>query len=191
MISDITVQELLSNIRVQPNENTWSVLVIVENDVMEVLEELIEGIEIFVECSVSVINIEDIQNSFNSDADYFLLWNFDNWDDNNWRQLDYLRSSLDFGKRGGSIILSPRSVEKMIANAPNFSSWIGSRVFHLVIGAEILTDEECEARLVTLREWIGLSDKEVIEKATAHQLPSDPEYGEWLILLGRGDLIAR
>jgi hypothetical protein len=196
----ITVQEILSNIRVQPNRNIWSVLVINNDDTAEVLEELIDGIEIFVDSSVESINvedkidkfnIEDIHDIFNLDINYFLLWGFDNWADSQWQQLDYLRSSLDYEKRCGLLLVSQESVAKMVTHAPNFSSWIDGKIFDLVLGAEILTPEECESRLVALREWTGLSDNEVIKKAEIHQLPYDPEYGEWLILLGRGDLIAR
>lgn len=184
----------------QPNRNTWSVLVINNDDIAEVLEELIDGIEIFVDSSVESINVEEkidsfnienIHNIFNLDINYFLLWGFDNWADSQWQQLDYLRSSLDYEKRCGLLIVSQESVAKMVTHAPNFSSWIDGKIFNLVLGAEILTPEECESRLVALREWTGLSDNEVIKKAEIHQLPYDPEYGEWLILLGRGDLIAR
>jgi hypothetical protein len=200
MESEVTVQEILSNIRIQPNRNIWSVLVVNNSDITEVLEELTDGIEVFVKSSVETINVEEktnsfnvksIDNIFNPDINYFLLWGFDNWGDDQWRQLDYLRSSLDHENRCGLLIISQESVAKMITNAPNFSSWVDGKIFHLVLGAEILTPEECESRLVALREWTGLSDNEVIKKAEIHQLPCDPEYGEWLILLGRGDLIAR
>jgi hypothetical protein len=198
MIAKITVQEILSNIRVQPNRNIWSVLVINDDDIFEVLEELTDGIEIFVESSVENINVEEkvdsfnlggIDDIFNPNINYFLLWGFDNWANSQWRQLDHLRSSLDHEKRCGLLIMSQKSVEKMINNAPNFSSWIDGKIFCLQLGAEILTHEEGELRLIALREWSGLSNAEVIEKAQTHQLPSEPEYCEWLILLGRGDLI--
>jgi hypothetical protein len=206
MFKKITVQEILSNIRVQPNRNTWSVLVIDNDDIVEALEELTDGIEVFIERSVESINVEekkdsfntknknnprDIDEIFNPDIDYFLLWDFDKWTDAQWRKLDYLRSRLNNEKRCGLLIMSEQAAEKMIANAPNFSSWIDGKIFNLVLGAEMLTPEECESRLVALRDWTGLSDHEVIKKAESHQLPYDPEYSEWLILLGRGDLIER
>jgi hypothetical protein len=198
MISKITVQEILSNIRVQPNRNSWSVLLINHDDIAEVLEELTDGIEVFIESNVESINVEEKATSwnienldeiFNPNINYFLLWGFDSWDDVQWRQLDYLRSSLDHEKRCGLLIMSQLSAEKMITYAPNFFSWIDGKVFHITLGAEFLTDEETELRLIALREWSKLSDTEVIEKAQIHQLPSEPEYCEWLILLGRGDLI--
>jgi hypothetical protein len=198
MLSKITVQEILSNIRVQPNRNIWSVLAIENDDIAEVLEELTDGIEVFIESSIEIINVEEkgknfnpesIDDIFNPDINYFLLWGFDSWTDVQWRQLDYLRSRLDQEKRCGVMIMSQQSVVKMIDHSPNFSSWIDGKIFYLQLGAEILTHEEGELRLIALREWAELSDSEVIEKAQTHQLPSEPEYCEWLILLGRGDLI--
>jgi hypothetical protein len=198
MLSKITVQEILSNIRVQPNRNIWSVLAIENDDMAEVLEELTDGIEVFIESSIEIINVEEkgknfnpesIDDIFNPDINYFLLWGFDSWTDVQWRQLDYLRSRLDQEKRCGVMIMSQQSVVKMIDHSPNFSSWIDGKIFYLQLGAEILTHEEGELRLIALREWAELSDSEVIEKAQTHQLPSEPEYCEWLILLGRGDLI--
>jgi hypothetical protein len=36
------------------------------------------------------------------------------------------------------------------------------------------------------REWSGLADDQVIEQASAGMLLRDPEYAEWLVLLGLG-----
>jgi hypothetical protein len=44
---------------------------------------------------------------------------------------------------------------------------------------------------VALRRWSGLEDLEVIRRAEAGTLSPDPEYAEWLTLLGRGDLLAK
>jgi hypothetical protein len=80
MLSKITVQEILSNIRVQPNRNIWSVLVIENDDIAEVLEELTDGIEVFIESSIEIINVEEkgknfnpesIDDIFNPDINYF------------------------------------------------------------------------------------------------------------------------
>jgi hypothetical protein len=187
----ITVQEVLSNIRVQPNRNTWSVLVINSDDIAEVLEELTDGIETFVERNVESINVEkkkdsfqtkdinnprDIDEIFDSNVDYFLLWNFDKWTNNQWQKLDFLRSRLDHAKRCGLLIMSEQAAEKMIANAPNFSSWVDGKIFHLILGTELLTAEETELRLMALREWSRLLDTEVIEKAQTHQLPSGASH---------------
>jgi hypothetical protein len=66
---------------------------------------------------------------------------------------------------------------------------VSSRIYYLDKDAEILTAEDCEQRLAALQEWSGKSNDEVIILAENRQLPTDPEYGEWLILLNRGDLL--
>jgi hypothetical protein len=193
MIRKLTVYELLPRIQAPSKGNVWSAVVIDDSELEQAVEELKDGIEIFSECQVQNIDVSDIKTEFIkqiwSDTEYVVLWNFNCWKNKDWQRLDYIRYELDYGKHGGIMVLSQQSAESMAVYAPNFSSWIGGRIFQLILGSEILTDEECESRLVTLREWKGLSDKEVIEKAEARQLPSDPEYGEWLILLDRGDLI--
>jgi hypothetical protein len=193
MIRELTVYELLPRIQAPSKGNVWSAVIIDDSELVHAVEELKDGIEIFSECQVQNIDVSDVKNEFikkiESDTEYVVLWNFNCWNNKDWQGLDYLRYELDYGKHGGIMVLSQHSAESMAVYAPNFSSWIGGRIFQLILGSEFLTDEECESRLVTLREWKGLSDKEVIEKAEARQLPSDPEYGEWLILLDRGDLI--
>jgi hypothetical protein len=189
----ITVDELLPRIRVQTEGNTWSVIIFDDQDLVNAIEELVESIKIFLECKIQNIDVSSAKIQFiseiESDTDYILLWNFGNWTNTDWQELDYMRSSLDKGKRGGILILSQSAVEKMSSYAPNFSSWVGGRIFQMILGAEFLTTEESQSRLEALREWAGKSDAEIIELAEAHHLPSEPEYGEWLILLGRGDLI--
>jgi hypothetical protein len=189
----ITVDELWPRIRVQTEGNTWSVIIVDDQDLVNAVEELAESIEIFLECKIQSIDVDTTKIEFisgiESDTDYILLWNFSNWSNTDWQELDYMRSRLDKGNRGGILILSQSAVEKMSSYAPNFSSWVGGRIFQMILGAEFLTTEESQSRLETLREWAGRSDTEIIELAKAHQLPSEPEYGEWLILLGRGDLI--
>jgi hypothetical protein len=59
------------------------------------------------------------------------------------------------------------------------------------LGLEILTESESQQRLAALQQSTGKTDAEVIRLAEAGQLPRDPEYGEWLVLLDRGDLLER
>lgn len=189
----ITVYELLPRIAAQPEGNTWLGVVVDSQEIEQAAEELADGIEIFAECLVQSIDVSNMKAKFldciDLKTDYIVLRGFDSWNDADWQKLDCERSTLDYTKRGGLLVLSPKSVENLARYAPNFSSWIGGRIFELVLGSELLSDEDCERRLVTLREWTGLSDEDVIKRAESHQLPSDPEYGEWLILLNRGDLI--
>jgi hypothetical protein len=92
-------------------------------------------------------------------------------------------------KRGLVLILSPESAKTMFSYAPNIVSWLGSRVYSFLKDTELLSAEEIQERLATLREWSGYTDSQIIEMAETRTLPSEPEYAEWLVLLERGDLI--
>lgn len=52
-----------------------------------------------------------------------------------------------------------------------------------------MSPEDVERRLVAMREHYGFSDEEVVASAIAGTIPPDPDYCEWLVLLGRSDLI--
>jgi Asp-tRNA(Asn)/Glu-tRNA(Gln) amidotransferase C subunit len=190
-----STDELLQRIGAQPDGNVWTVLVVDGSDIEVLIEELSETISIFSECEVKVISAQNgVLDLFSqikkTSEDYVLLWSFETWNSEDWYRLDSARSELT-KKRGGILVLPSIFAKTMLNSAPNFCSWVGSRIYALARDSEFLTDPEREVRLSTLREWSGLSDAEVIASAECHQLPPMPEYGEWLVLLGRGDLIER
>jgi hypothetical protein len=115
---------------------------------------------------------------------------FEGFGDEEWRHLDLLRSQL-VRDEPVVLVLSTPAFERLMRNAPNVASLLGGAVWTLDPEAELLTDEEKEQRLQALRAWSGLSDDEMIARRERGELPRDPEYAEWLVLLGRGDLVAR
>jgi hypothetical protein len=193
-LSSKSTDELLQRIGSQSNENIWTVLVADDLDLSDVIEELSETLSIFAECNIKVISAQNgvfnlVKEIIHSSEELVLIGNFENWNCEDWHQFDAARSQL-FKPHGGILVLSNNST-KLISNcAPNFCSWVGSR-FYILKDSEFLTSQEREARLSALRDWSGHSDAEIITFAEAHQLPPTPEYGEWLVLLGRGDLIER
>ena len=103
-----------------------------------------------------------------------------------WSMLDGSRSRL---MREGitALVLSSASFGSLQAHAPNLASWIGGAVFELTAPPP----HSPERRLKELRAWASLSDDEVIAKAEQGTLESDPYFAEWLVLLGRGDLLGQ
>ena len=117
-----------------------------------------------------------------------VLADLEGFTESDWQHIDLLRSRL---ARGGStiLILSHSAASRFFESAPNLSSWLGSTVWRTDLGADILSPVETEQRLIALRESGGLTDEEVLARAERGELPGDPEFAEWLILLGRGDLV--
>jgi hypothetical protein len=114
----------------------------------------------------------------------------DDFPEDEWARLDRLRTQLE---HDGCIVLvvSEAAFGRVMRAAPNLASWLGGFVQRWDPTAELLSPEEKEERLKALREWSGRSDRDVIELAEQGELPVDPEYAEWLVLLGRGDLLGR
>lgn len=107
-----------------------------------------------------------------------------------WRSLDANRSRLQ--REGTTVLVLNQAGAALLENvAPNLASWVGGRVWRLADGAHApaLSPNEIEERLAALRAWAGRDDAEVIRLAETGELPRDPEYAEWVALLGRGDLL--
>ncbi|WP_437475641.1 hypothetical protein WME75_23765 [Sorangium sp. So ce1014] len=103
------------------------------------------------------------------------------------RALDYERARLS-GRPRGVIITSEAGLRLLAAEAPSLWSWVGPRVWHIDPLAGQL---DVEARLSSLRQGRGLTDAEVLQRAEAGTLTLDPVFAEWLVLLGRGELLGR
>lgn len=192
----ISIDEFIQRIGMQPFGNIWSALIIDIQNIEEVIEELRDTINIFAECEIKVIsglNGVDklIEQVLDATEDYLILYQLNNWQESDWKKLDGYRSRLDKHKLGGLLILSQTAAIQMVVNAPNLSSWLGSKIYNLELDTEFLNEEEKQSRLAALREWSNQSDGEIIALAQANKLPPDSEYGEWFILLDRGDLVER
>jgi hypothetical protein len=105
-----------------------------------------------------------------------------------WRSLDIMRSAME---RGGPVILwlAAADVANVANFAPNIRSLIGSDYFVVGPDGGLMTEAERQERLKQLSEHFGFSGEETVRKAEAGELPHDPEFVEWLVLMGRGDLV--
>ncbi len=114
--------------------------------------------------------------------------NASRYDGKDWRLLDRRRSAL--ARRGATVfVTTPESFDELMRVAPNVASWLGALAFAWDDTAGELTEEQKARRLAALRAWSGKSDAEVLRAAVEGNLPRDPEFAEWLVLMGRGDLL--
>lgn len=104
-----------------------------------------------------------------------------------WAQIDRRRSEI--AHRGVLVfVTTPASFDDLMRHAPNLASWLGGEVFAFpAIDANVAAHRE--RRLAALRAWASKTDEEIVEAARAGTLPRDPEYAEWLVLLGHGELL--
>ena len=90
--------------------------------------------------------------------------------------------------RGATLVVPMDVLNRMFTEAPHFTNWIGTRLY--VVEEDRFLDEAArEERLAALRARYQMSDDAMLAQVTARTEPSDPEILEWLVLVGRSDLI--
>ncbi|MCC6877749.1 MAG: hypothetical protein IT378_25795 [Sandaracinaceae bacterium] len=88
------------------------------------------------------------------------------------------------------LVIPASSVPVLTTAAPHFASWTGNQVV-LVEEDRFLADAARDERLRALRAHYQLDDDALIAKAERGEAPADAEVAEWLVLLGRPDLVGR
>jgi hypothetical protein len=121
------------------------------------------------------------------DPTEILLINAKTFSAPDWAVLDRRRSSI--AHRGVLVfVTTPTRFDELMRQAPNLASWLGGQVFAYP-DDEPGSAAHREQRLAALRAWASRTDAEIVEAARRGTLPSDPEYAEWLVLLGHGELL--
>jgi hypothetical protein len=181
-------------------ENVWYV-VIVKPELMESIGWEIASAANALQPGSSVVERVDSPIAFeravhDSTCRIWIGFGFEQFDHEEWSKIDRDRSRLERlpGQTIGVdssiavLVLSKESFGALQSSAPDLTSWIGGSVFELAPEAA-LSSTDREVRLAELRRWGNMTDDEVVRGATDGSLPSDPYFAEWLVLLGRGDLL--
>lgn len=137
--------------------------------------------------AVSVASPSELRETVRRPARILVITGVDSFSEEDWRQVDANRSQY---QRDGVtvLVLDEGAVGRIERMAPNLASWIGGNIWSLRNPLP-LDGAAAERRLDELRAWSGIGDAEVIRLAERGALPRDPPYAEWVVLLGRGDLL--
>jgi len=174
------------------NGGLWGLVTATANPA-ELAHELTEELSYIAGIPARPLRIADtveatVQTLLGAGDDWAVVFGFSPSNTAIWSGLDQLRNNLQ-GIAGLVLILSPTDLYNLQVHAPNLSSWLGGRVWRLSDGSAELSPGEVEQRLIALRAAFGKTDAEVVADARRGELPAEPEYAEWLILLGQGGLI--
>jgi hypothetical protein len=184
--------ELALHILERPTSTEWVVLQAPVNNDRQVADALSEAVQAMGAGAVERVHVDSPRSLIDGirrpGEAIRIVSGLDHLSEDDWRHIDHSRSRL---ARTGCIVLvlAEQDVHRMFRGAPNLVSWVGAAVWSYDDAIPVLSEDEKEARLRVLRDWSGLSDAEVIERAERDVLPRDPEYAEWLVLLDRGDLV--
>lgn len=162
-------------------------------DLASLADELAAELEFVAERPTTIVPVKEdpastlVEVRAAGDA-LIILCGFGLLDPQAWSALDELRN-LFHPPAGLVLLMAPGDFEHLQEHAPNLSSWLGGRVWRHSEGPAALSDTEVQQRLVTLRAAFGKTDEQVLASAHSGSLPPDPEYAEWLLLLGHGGLL--
>jgi hypothetical protein len=140
-----------------------------------------------VRCSDS--SFERLRGDLHEPAgDPVVVSDLDGADAERWRALDVNRSAWI---REGAVVLwlSAAGVTNLCSHAPNIKSIVGGSIFHLGTDGGAMSAAERDQRIADLESHFEMTSTEVIRQAESGVLPTDPHFVEWLVLLGRGDLV--
>jgi hypothetical protein len=86
-------------------------------------------------------------------------------------------------------VLSESAARHVFREAPHFARLFTGSVWDLAPEPDDMSEADRIARIASLERWASLSTADMIARAEARTLPPDPEYAEWLVLVGRSDLL--
>jgi hypothetical protein len=186
----ISLSELALRIQVLRDTAAYLGYVAAQDSAEDVIAELTEEVSALAPtvrvARLAVTHGDELVDSVALRSEEIVLLDVTALAGDDWSTVDRRRS--DLAHRGVVVfIVTEVGFEALMRHAPNLASWLSGEVF-AVAHDEAATDL-CAQRLAALRVWGGCSDEEVVAKAAAGSLPRDPEYAEWLILLGRADLL--
>ncbi len=190
-LKSMTASELSLRIQATRGASAYWVYLVDARDAKSVTDELEEYCRVFGENTVVRVlasrNAVQLLRELPTSPEEILVVDATGFGAKDWQLLDVRRSDLS---HEGIVVFiaTAASFDELMHVAPNLASWLGGLVFSRDDGTGRM-EEIRHSRLEALGRWAGKTDEDIIREAEQKTLPRDPEYGEWLTLLGRGDLL--
>ena len=189
----ISLPEFSLRVATRPAKGDWFVLATLPHQLAETQETLAADVEAFLQRAPKVTqmveNSRDLVRAIRASTDgVVLIAGLESFSDVEWRSVDLMRSRLE-GARTVVLLMSPEQLDLLAGSAPNLASWLTGGIWRLDQDIEQLSETERAGRLETFRTSTGMSDEDIITSAQNGTLSREPQFTEWLLLLGRSDLI--
>lgn len=184
-VSTVSRIELASLVALDVGTGSWFVVGKPDADDVQSMQAALEGVLGTQVRVVTVSGGDDLLAAVRSSANEVAI--FDSQSPVKGLDLDELRSNL-MRAAPALLMVSPSSLDEIADVAPHFTSWAGSRVF-AIVEDRFLDVEARSERIAEFQRKYGFDDREFIGRVERAELVPDAELAEWLVLLGRGDLL--
>jgi hypothetical protein len=190
----IGLDELTERVWADSASSKWFILITRASDVERIAGKLAKRLAALGEFPIEhvdrPVDAENLADRCAHPGSLLLASGLDGFTSEAWSRLDQRRSRR-FQMRGAPVVLllSGRDLRQLEQHAPNIFSFAEGAIFEHDPHAGLLSERERVDRLEALRAWAQLTDNDVLKLAAEGRLPPQPEFAEWLVLLGQGDLI--
>jgi hypothetical protein len=190
-LRQIPQSELVRRAIERTGGNSWLGLVVPDDRLASVVEQTAAGIAS--ESEVDVFRVDaprDAESLARAGrrAGIMVASLAEAWPPGEWARLDVLRSRLSRDHRA-VLVLSEAAARHVFREAPHFTRLFTGSVWDLAPDPDAMSDADRRERVASLEQWANLSTADMIARAEVKTLPPDPEYAEWLVLVGRSDLL--
>ena len=176
------------------DSSSWVAMLAPEGDAQSALDGLQADLSALLQRSVRFIDLkvstfEELRAKLHEPSDdIVILVSSAALTPDQWSSVDLMRSALE---RKGPLIfwITAESLANLSEFAPNIRSFVGPSIFAAGPEGSFMSDEERDKRIQELVDHYGYSSEEFIKKIELKEMSPDPRFIEWLILLGRGDLV--
>jgi hypothetical protein len=191
--SSAPIFEIVRLIDLQPTGETGFCMLVDPVAEPHLILELRAELAVQIEGSLAVVDVKGetvlrlVERLRTTSEGVVLMHGFEGWNAGLFSSLDVNRSRLD---TGNFLVfrVDLKTAARFLDNAPNIRSFLGANIFVIAPDPSAMSAEEIADRLAQLRSFYNLSDAEVIEQASNRDLPPDPHFIEWLVLLERSEL---
>jgi hypothetical protein len=192
--SSAPVFQIVRRIDLSPTDETGVCILIAQKSDRSVVEELERELDVQIGETLAVIDATSLSPAVlvgqvrSAEARVVLIAGLESWSAEAFTAIDVNRSQFETGK---FLIfkLDSTTVAGFLDRAPNLRSSIGTSIFMAAADPSGMSPEEVANRLRGLSDRYGMAGEDVIGRAQSGTLPPDPDFAEWLVLLGRGDLV--
>ncbi|MDI3283675.1 hypothetical protein [Polyangium sp. 15x6] len=192
-LAPIAIWPLAARLASTPTMNEWVVLATASGTVDAAAAEMTAQLQSLFEGPVErrrITSLSELMKVIGEHGDRMLvLHGLDEFGPRDLRQVDMYRSRL-IREQPTVLVLAEPVVALFPEHAPNFWSWVRASTFRAIL-EDTLPEEDREQRLAAMREHFGFNDEELVRRALDGSLPDEPDIAEWLVLIGRGELVGR
>jgi hypothetical protein len=190
-LKQISQSEFVRRAIERTGQNSWLALLVPDGRLASVVEQVAAGIA--AEAEIDVFRVDAPKDAealarAGRRAGVVVASLGDAWPPEEWSRLDALRSRLQREHRT-VLVLSESAATRIFREAPHFARNFTGSVWDLASEPDEMSGAERLDRVASLERWAKLSTPEMLTRAETRTLPPDPEYAEWLVLVGRSDLL--